>query len=528
MEIIILKHISYLKGKKKIIYYSKIVGGEVKTHKNLDFFKEEEIYNIISFDFLNIIDAIEINERSLFTDIEQLKKQIIGHSKNEFSKNDQPWDFWYLLKQLHKNADNEEMIKKLEKAKKIYFGFNDGSSDSEIKDIFGFLLSSIEDILKLIYEELKERNEIFRHETVEKKISSILLERTKKGIKIDTLLITSLIRKVNIEFYEVKNRLQLEYGIFSRTDFENIKKEVGKILPALVNTIGTNEYIRNLKFYKDDFDLIKLLYEERKLSINKTILTRIGSLDDKKIFPQFQSFGTVTSRILVEYPSLQQLKRDYRNIILPEDGMELLYIDYCQFEAGILASEANDLKLIEMYNMEDIYSQMNEVLKNVPNISRDKCKKLFFSYCYGMSKENIKKVTNIDLDIFFNKFPELEKFNIKLKKKFRIDGFVETTQGNKRYKSFDNKNNEEESWLISQRIQGNASLILKKAIIEVYNLDKEIEFLIPMHDAVLYQIPIGKRIEKSKFLETHFKKAFKEICPKIEPAVEFKPFYDPK
>lgn len=526
MEIIILKHLSYSKGKKNLVYYSKVINGEIKNHKNLDFLKNGENYNIISFDFNNIIDIIEINEKILFIDIEQIKKQIIGHSKNEFVKNNRPWDFWYLLNQLHKNDETDEMIQKLNKAKRIYFGFNDGNDDKEIKNIFGFLLKSIEDIFNTINQELVDKNELLRYESTEKKINSILLERTKKGISIDTSTIKSLIQSINLEYYEVKNELQLEYGIFSKTDFENIKREVGEILPILIDKIGTKEYAENLKFYKDDFDLINLLYKERRLSINKTILTRIGSLDDKKVFPQFQYFGTVTSRILVDSPSFQQLKRDYRKIILPEEGMELLYIDYCQFEAGILASEANDLKLIEMYNNDDIYTQMNDVLKDVPNISRDKCKQLFFSYCYGMSKEKIKKETKIDLDIFFNKFPDLEIFNVGLRESFKLTGFIETTEGNKRYKNFDNKNNVEESWLISQRIQGNASLILKKAILQVYESDKEIEFLIPMHDAVLYQIPKGKRDEKVKVLETFFKAAFKEICPKIEPKVEFKNFSD--
>lgn len=525
MEIIILKHLYYFKGKKSIQYYSKLINGDIFIYKNLDFLKGDKNYNIISFDFVNLIDSIDVNEKIIFTDIEQIKKQIIGHSKNDFSKSDRPWDFWNMLSQYHKNDDSDEMIEKLKNAKKFYFGFTDKASNDQIKNIFAFLLKSIEDIFKTISQELSDKSELDRHELIEKKINSILLERTRKGILIDPSLLKSLIKNVNIDYYNIKNRLQLEYGIFSKTDFENIKREISKAVPVLIDTVGTKEYIENLSYYKDDFELIGLLHGERKLSLNKTILTRIGSLDDKKVYPQFQYFGTVTSRILIDAPSFQQLNKKFRNIILPEEGMELIYIDYCQFEAGILASEADDMKLIDMYNEQDIYTQMHNVLKDVPNISRDKCKKLFFSYCYGMSKEKIKKETEIDLNVFFNEFPNLQKFNLELKQKFNTNGFVETALGNRRYKGTD-KNNMQDNWLISQRIQGNASLILKKAILKVYELDKEIEFLIPMHDAVLYQIPIGTRTEKIKLLETQFKQSFKEICPKIDPKVEFKPFYE--
>ena len=57
---------------------------------------------------------------------------------------------------------------------------------------------------------------------------------------------------------------------------------------------------------------------------------------------------------------------------------------------------------------------------------------------------------------------------------------------------------------------------------------KWILFLIPMHDAVLYQIPKGKLEEKKEILEVQFKKAFKEVCPKINPKVDFKEFYKKK
>jgi DNA polymerase I-like protein with 3'-5' exonuclease and polymerase domains len=518
MEIIVLKQSKYSKGKEKVSFHTKLIDGEIKVVKDLSLLNDGHKNKIISFDFLNILDEIEINKNLLFVDIEQLNKQVIGHSKNEFPKNKIPWSFWSQIWKIEKKSEE------INNARKSYFGLNEQFEQDEINSQFVFLLESIEKIYKKNQIELIEKNEAYRYDLTESFLNTILFERTKKGINVDTSKIKDYLKEVNIELYALRNKLQLEYGIFSKTDYNNIKRELTKVLPSIVDKMGTKDYFKMLKYYKNDFTLINLLFEERKVTTNKTILSRIGSFDEKRIYPQFQYFGTVTSRILVESPSLQQLKSDYRDLILPDVDKELIYIDYSQFEAGILASEADDNNLIDMYNNADIYSQMNEALKDNPEITREKCKQLFFNYCYGMSPENIKKYSKVDLGVFFKKFPNLEVFQQKLNASFKEKGFIETTEGNKRYKNIENIGAEIEGWLISQRIQGNASLILKKAILTVYNLDKELEFLIPMHDAVLYQIPKGKFEEKKEILEVQFKKAFKEVCPKINPKVDFKQF----
>lgn len=518
MEIIVLKQSKYSKGKEKVSFHTKLIDGEIKVVKDLSLLNDGHKNKIISFDFLNILDEIEINENLLFVDIEQLNKQVIGHSKNEFPTNKIPWSFWSQIWKIEKKSEE------INNARKSYFGLNEQFEQNEINSQFVFLLESIEKIYKKNQIELIEKNEANRYDLTESFLNTILFERTKKGINVDTSKIKDYLKEVNIELYTLRNKLQLEYGIFSKTDYNNIKRELTKVLPSIVDKMGTKDYFKMLKYYKNDFTLINLLFEERKVTTNKTILSRIGSFDEKRIYPQFQYFGTVTSRILVESPSLQQLKSDYRDLILPDVDKELIYIDYSQFEAGILASEADDDNLIDMYNNADIYSQMNEALKDNPEITREKCKQLFFNYCYGMSPENIKKYSKVDLGVFFKKFPNLEVFQQKLNESFKEKGFIETTEGNKRYKNIENIGAEIEGWLISQRIQGNASLILKKAILTVYNLDKELEFLIPMHDAVLYQIPKGKFEEKKEILEVQFKKAFKEVCPKINPKVDFKQF----
>lgn len=77
---------------------------------------------------------------------------------------------------------------------------------------------------------------------------------------------------------------------------------------------------------------------------------------------------------------------------------------------------------------------------------------------------------------------------------------------------------------MSQRIQGTASLILKRAIIRLRNSDHEIEFLIPMHDAALFQVPKETAIEKKDIIQTAFEEEFVKECPSLKVSAKFKSF----
>lgn len=58
--------------------------------------------------------------------------------------------------------------------------------------------------------------------------------------------------------------------------------------------------------------------------------------EGKRCQPQYKGFGSATGRIMMREPALQNLKREYRKFLMDPDK-EYIYIDYSQFEAGILA-----------------------------------------------------------------------------------------------------------------------------------------------------------------------------------------------
>ncbi len=64
----------------------------------------------------------------------------------------------------------------------------------------------------------------------------------------------------------------------------------------------------------------------------------------------------------------------------------------------------------------------------------------------------------------FGEFVQLEDYRKRIAKEAHDTGFVCTNLGNYRYKD---ENDHKASWALSQKIQGTASLILKRAIISV-------------------------------------------------------------
>jgi len=513
MEIILLKYTKYQKGIEENLFYIKEIGKTFKTQ--IDVLNIAQATKIISFTFENLIPHLEIKKDIHYFDLEKVNKQLIGRSKWEFKKNNIPWNIWNALSSLDYkefNISKDDFDKRILDAKDFYQGSN--TKDLDIGSQISFLLDCLEKLYIQINEKLTNSIENDRYLNIEKRLNNVLFETSKKGILFDSEKVKKHIEEIEVELYKSRNKLQLEYGIFSKYDYENLRNNLCSIIPENLK-LNTKKFWKYLKSKRKQHELFDVLLTERKLAKNKTILTRIGSLNDNTIYPYFDYFGTITSRILVMTPSLQQLNKKYRDIIIPDSGKILLYFDYSQFEAGLLASQADDVNLIEMYDT-DIY---NGIVLSIgeDKITRDEAKQFFYSYCYGGEREN----GNTD---FFNQFPNLIVYENSVWKEFETNGYIDTEIGNRRYKTLGIENLKEEKWLLSQKIQGLASIIIKKVILEVNEKIPDVDFLLPMHDAILYQV----RTEEIGLLKTKiedvFKSAMKEYCPKLNPKVTLKDF----
>ncbi len=413
-------------------------------------------------------------------DIESYSKQFIQKSKPLDSQD--RWNLFKIIKEKNLIPDG--------------FRINEENVFEYMKAIAAFL--------KKIFLETSAYEED-RFNEIEVAINNIIYERQRRGVGVDVLAAKKVIQSVEESVYKIKNRFQQEYRIFTP---DNVSVQIDYLEKNGIEINGSIE--RTLKNYSDENKVCSLFYElirnQKDLNCLLDILANRGGVS--RTYPGFYGFGTITSRITLREPALQNIRKINRSIITPDIGYEFIYIDYSQFEAGILASLSGDDKLIRLYN-DDIYKDMAIKILDDEN-KRGEAKKLFYRYMYGDRKLNstTKK--------YFLKFKKLIEYKKSIEEEATKDKLIGTELGN--YRIIE----ENVSLAISHQIQATASLIFKKAIIRVNERIPNAEFVLPMHDAALYQVDLKVvDIEEiSNAIKDIFIEVFSEQCPNIIPRVD--------
>ncbi|WP_081612598.1 DNA polymerase [Methylobacterium sp. 88A] len=268
------------------------------------------------------------------------------------------------------------------------------------------------------------------------------------------------------------------------------------------------------------------------------ILARLSGESDR-VFPTFHPIGTVSSRILIADPYIQELRRKYREVICSENDMELAYFDYSQFEPGIMAALAGDADLMSLYNQGDVYKALSIAVYGVPE-HRQICKRVFLAYSYGMSLKGIavllcgKNASDADREFmenkirqFFERYKSLVLFKSGLEDVLLRDGSVKTLEGNRRQRLQGGKlSSKERRWAVSQVVQGTASLIFKHALINIMRKFGKNALLIPVHDAILMQLPTEEIYAHRAAVVEIMQKSFSRFCPGVSVRVTSGSFHE--
>lgn len=462
---------------------------------NIDNFSDYRLYTdynaenlLITFqasDLIRFFNSKKIKNLPSILDLQSFDKQMSQQGKEFRQYND-----WSVINFLNHNKFSIQEL---------------GQSGNQV-DLPKKLLEAVATIyLRLLENDIQEKE---RLETIEKKINSIIHERQLKGVRIDKKQAAKKCFEIEKNIYKIKNIFQFKHGIFTpdnknlQLDFLNSKGY--KIIQSLFYTF---------KIWRNKDEICNLFYEllrnEQDLESFLIILSRWGGAD--RCYPSYVGFGTITSRIILKEPSLQNLRKINRSIVVPDKGMKLLYIDYSQFEAGILASLSQDKALTQLYG-QDIYTDLAEKVLDDEK-KRSEAKIIFYRYMYGDEKLNQRAKQ------YFQNFENLENFKKMIDKEIATVNKIGTSKGNFRISDGENK-----SWAFSHVVQATASLIYKNSLVRVHDEIKEAEFLIPMHDATLYQVPEDKSFQFQKRIECIYIEEFKKICPQIDVVIRVEDF----
>lgn len=384
-----------------------------------------------------------------------------------------------------------------------------------VPENFRLTISNVRECLEYavsLYNKLMEKDveESLRFKNIERDITNIIFHRQYEGIKIVHSSARKRCGELDREIYRTKNTLQIKYRIFDPDSADCQKNYL-----LLKNMRLIKSPLFTFKAWRNEDEVSRLWYEmlrnQKDLDSLLFMLSHWGGSDHA--YPKYIGFGTITSRIIMRDPSFQNLRKSNRSFIEAESGHKLLYVDYSQFEAGILASLSKDSRLIELYN-KDIYGDLAEkILGDVTK--RSDAKVIFYRFMYG---DTTLKANIIN---YFHQFPDLQAYRTQIDTEIEIFGRIGTESGNFRLKAEDGV-----GWALSHVIQATASLIYKKAVTKVFKEVPEAQLLIPMHDGTLYQINIVHYDRVKAKVEEIYIKEFKQACPRLNGKINLNDIFD--
>ena len=371
------------------------------------------------------------------------------------------------------------------------------------------------------------------YQKLEKPLLMVLAYMEKNGILLDlskanqlsqefALLIDSLTKEIynlaGCEF-NIASPKQLSEILFNKMQikFPEELKSSNKKEPE--NKLhSTNAEILS-KLSDDGFKIAGLLLEFRHLSkLKNTYLDALPkeiNPNSKRIHTTFLSNSTITGRLSSRNPNLQNIPiktkegKMIRRCFIAGSNKILISADYSQVELRILAHLADIESLIYAFNNnQDIHlitaSQIFELEpEKIYEDLRRKAKAINFGIIYGISGFGLAKQLNIKrgdasnyIKAYFAKYDGVKQYIDKTIEQAKEQKSVKTIFGrNCLIENIDNKNSllrlEAERLAVNATIQGSASDIIKKAMINLKNIfykkQLEAKILLQIHDELIIE-----------------------------------------
>ena len=355
-----------------------------------------------------------------------------------------------------------------------------------------------------------------------------MMEELSKKARKDIDAVTKKIHKLAGEEFNVASSVQLREILFEKLALptQGIKK--GKT--------GYSTAASELEKLRDEHEIISLIEEFREVEkLRNTYIDVLPSLLNKKtnrIHTSFNQTVAQTGRLSSSDPNLQnipirtELGRKVRDAFIAEKGYTLIAADYSQIELRIVASLADDKKLIKIFERgEDVHKATAAAihgvkLDEVTKAMRSKAKAVNFGVLYGMGAFGLSARTGLThhearefIQKYFDTFSGVKWYMDKTTEVARDEGFVETMFGRRRYIPELESDNYQiraagERMAINMPVQGTAADIMKLAMIEVHAHIKETltheqaRLLLQVHDELVLEVKtdladkIGKKIKE--------------------------------
>ncbi|MCF6206241.1 MAG: DNA polymerase I [Sulfurovum sp.] len=366
---------------------------------------------------------------------------------------------------------------------------------------------------------------------VEYPFINVLIRMEQLGIKVDQGRLKALQSELSAELATLTEEIYALAG----TEF-NIRstQQLGVVLFQQLGLKGgkktktgysTNEAV--LQSLKNEHPVIEkiLSYREyqKMLSTYVEPLLKLAQKDEKsRIYTSFLQTGTATGRLSSKDPNLQnipvrsELGRRVRDAFVAKEGYKLVSIDYSQIELRLLAHFSKDAALMEAFNNGvDIHMATAVKLfgEAEAKAKRNFAKSVNFGLLYGMGPKKLSDELGIPqseakeiIANYFASFPTVKQFLESIQEQVKIDGYVETILGRRRFFDYDNANGMQKAAFMRESVntvfQGSAADLIKLSMLEIDTLIKEegldAAMLLQIHDELIFEIAEEKVDETAK------------------------------
>ena len=382
-----------------------------------------------------------------------------------------------------------------------------------------------------LYEDMKMEDNIYLFESIEMPLTKVLANMEIEGIRVDKKVLEEMGIEIKIKLEiltrDIYNYAGEEFNI-------NSPKQLGEILFDKLKLPGAK---KNKNGYATDIDVLKKLTEYPIINkileyraLAKLYSTYIDGIistirEDGKIHTIYTQTLTRTGRLSSIEPNLQNIpmRSEYGRLIrkafIPEDNSVILSSDYSQIELRVFAhlSGVNDLinafkEGVDIHTKTamDIFKvPMEGVTKNM----RRQAKAVNFGILYGISSYGLAEDIGIPvkeakefINKYFETYPGVKDYMDKEIDEAKRNGYVKTIMNRKRVIEELKSSNYMvrsmgERMALNTPVQGSASDILKKAMVEINNIfEKEnikSKMLLQVHDELIFNV-YNDEIDKVK------------------------------
>ena len=382
---------------------------------------------------------------------------------------------------------------------------------------------------------LDELNLTNLYNNIELPLVSVLYDIESTGCRVDT----QLLQELRVKFADEIRELTLDIYSFNNNEAFNVNspKQLGEFLFEKLGLkhgkktkTGFSTNVEVLQGLQSESPVIGLILRYRE--INKLLSTYIDGLSPllvgDRVHTIFKQTVTATGRLSSTEPNLQNIPvrraegRELRKMFIASEGCKLLCADYSQIELRLLAHLSGDDVLINAFRDGlDIHSATASRAFGVPieDVTKDmrrKAKAVNFGIIYGISSYGLANDINVSpfeakqfIEKYFLMYPKVKGFMDKNVEDGNKDGYVRTIMDRIRFipelKSTNfNIKGFGERIAMNMPLQGSASDIIKKAMIDVYNALYEGGFkaklILQVHDELLIDCPLDEVEDVSKLL----------------------------